>query len=163
MEEFKGGLAILDERLPLYGHRNWIVVADAAYPAQARDGIETVASGGDQVEVLQNVLDRIDRATHVRPVIYVDRELDFVAEPDAAGVTAYRECLAILLKGHTTKRLPHEEIIALLDSAAQMFKVLIVKTTLTIPYTSVFIQLDCGYWSAEAEERLRGALTSAQS
>src|SRR5919202_365318 len=26
----------LAERIPLYGHRNWIVVADSAYPAQAR-------------------------------------------------------------------------------------------------------------------------------
>ncbi|MDE3198919.1 MAG: hypothetical protein KGN84_21400 [Acidobacteriota bacterium] len=24
--------ATLEERLPLYGHRNWIVVADSAYP-----------------------------------------------------------------------------------------------------------------------------------
>jgi len=26
---------------------------------------------------------------------------------------------------------------------------------MTIPYTSVFIRLDCKYWSAEAEKRLR--------
>ena len=26
---------ILAERIPSYGHRNWIVIADSAYPAQA--------------------------------------------------------------------------------------------------------------------------------
>ena len=26
---------------------------------------------------------------------------------------------------------------------------------MTIPYTSVFLQLDCKYWSADAEQRLR--------
>src|SRR5665213_988847 len=32
---------VLDERLPLYGHRNWIVIADSAYPLQSAPGIET--------------------------------------------------------------------------------------------------------------------------
>ena len=36
---------IVAERLPLYGHRNWIVIADSAYPAQSRARIETVVSG----------------------------------------------------------------------------------------------------------------------
>ena len=35
---------VLADRLPAYGHRNWIVVADAAYPAQAKDGIETIVA-----------------------------------------------------------------------------------------------------------------------
>jgi hypothetical protein len=26
---------------------------------------------------------------------------------------------------------------------------------MALPYTSVFLQLDCGYWSPEAEKRLR--------
>jgi hypothetical protein len=36
--------------------------------------------------------------------------------------------------------------------------VLVLKTRLTIPYTSVFIRLECGYWSADAEKRLRAAM-----
>jgi len=35
------------------------------------------------------------------------------------------------------------------------FNVLIIKTNLTLPYTSVFFQLECGYWNAAAEENLR--------
>jgi hypothetical protein len=31
-------------------------------------------------------------------------------------------------------------------------------TNLTLPYTSVFLELDCGYWSPEAEQRLRDAI-----
>ena len=142
----------------MYGHRNWIVVADSAYPAQSREGIETIVSGAGQVEALTQVLDQIEASRHVRPIIYTDQELAFVNEKDAPGVSAYRESLAILLKGQTAKVLPHEEIIALLDSAAETFRVLIIKTTIDIPYTSVFMQLDCGYWSAEAEARLRAAI-----
>src|SRR5207302_596662 len=43
------------ERIPLYGHRNWIVIADSAYPAQSSPGIETVVSSASQMEVVQAV------------------------------------------------------------------------------------------------------------
>jgi hypothetical protein len=29
---------------------------------------------------------------------------------------------------------------------------------MTVPYTTVFFELDCGYWPAEAEKRLRQAM-----
>jgi len=77
------------ETLKLFGHRNWIVVADGAYPQQSNPAIKTIT------------------------------------------------------------------IIRDLDAAAKLFNVLIIKTDLAIPYTSVFYQLECGYWNAAAEERLR--------
>jgi hypothetical protein len=49
------------------------------------------------------------------------------------------------------------------NSSAEKFHVLILKTNMTLPYTSVFIELDCGYWSAEAEARLRGAMKDART
>ena len=35
---------------------------------------------------------------------------------------------------------------------------LIIKTPMTLPYTSVFFQLECGYWNAESEQQLRDAM-----
>jgi hypothetical protein len=29
---------------------------------------------------------------------------------------------------------------------------------MTMPYTSVFLQLDCAYWGPEAEQKLRAAM-----
>lgn len=141
--------------LPVYGHRNWIVIADAAYPAQSNSGIETLATGCEHLEVLRNVLDAISACGHVRPNVYVDAELKLVNEEDAPGVTALRQEMIRLLPGNQTHRLPHEQIIARLDQAGLLFRVLILKSTLEIPYTSVFLELDCGYWSEEAEKRLR--------
>lgn len=146
------------EVLALYGHRNWIVVADAAYPVQSRAGIETVVAEADQLAALQAVLAAIDAAPHVRPVVHLDAELPCVAEADAPGVTPYRTALADLLANYRIASLPHEAIIAKLDDAGAIFRMLIVKTTMTIPYTSVFLQLECGYWSPEAEKRLRTAM-----
>jgi hypothetical protein len=150
--------ATVEEKLPLLGHRNWIVVADSAYPWQTSAGIDTVDTGSDHLEVLRGVLGAVASSRHVRPVVHLDAELPFVAEMDAPGVHAFREALAAALAGEATRSLPHEEILALLDAAGRSFRVLLLKTTLTLPYTSVFVRLDCGYWSDEAEKALRAAI-----
>jgi hypothetical protein len=146
--------------LPLFGHRNWIVVADSAYPAQSKPGIETIVSGAGQIEVARKVADAIAASTHVRANIYLDRELAFVPEKDSPGVTAYRKQLDQMF-GSSAKELPHEEIIAKLDSVSQVFRVLIIKTDLTIPYTTVFFELGCAYWPGDAEDRMREAMAAS--
>jgi hypothetical protein len=153
----------IEERMPLFGHRNWLVVADAAYPAQSRPGIETILSGESQKATLETLLAHLRTCRHVRPIVYVDRELEFVDEKDAPGVGSYLQWLQTTLKGLTVNYTPHEEIIAKLDRAAQMFSILIIKSTMAIPYTSVFIELDCGYWDADSEARLRADLQCGES
>lgn len=151
-------LARLNQELPLLGHRNWIAVVDSAYPLQTSEGIETIETDGDQLDVVKKVLHRLGAAQHVRPVVFTDAELKAVPESDAPGVTYYRDSLGHLLESFDSgevQSLPHEEIISRLDEAGQKFHVLILKTRMTIPYTSVFIRLDCGYWTDEQEKRLR--------
>ena len=140
------------------GHRNWIVIVDSAYPQQTSPGIETVYVAGDQLEVIRLVLAEVAKTKHVRPEIFTDAELKFVPEKNAPGVTEYRAGLEKVLAGKAAQALPHEQIIGRLDEAGKTFKVLVFKTKLTVPYTSVFLQLDCGYWSAEAERELRDAM-----
>jgi hypothetical protein len=144
--------------LPLYGHRNWIVVADSAYPAQSKPGIETIVSGAGQLEVARKVLDAIDASRHVRANVYVDQELKFVTDADAPGVTRYRNQVDGLLKNANKVPMLHEQIIAKLDQISQVFRVLIIKTELTIPYTTIFFELNCAYWPADAEQRMRKAM-----
>jgi D-ribose pyranose/furanose isomerase RbsD len=156
-EDWEG---ILAEQLPLLGHRNWVVIADAAYPASSSAGIETVVAKGDPMDAVHHVLAQVSACRHVRANIYTDLELDFVDEQDAPGVSRYRQELAALLKDVQPLTLPHEQILFKLDQCARMFRVLIIKTELTIPYTSVFLELDCGYWNAEAEQRLRDAMAA---
>lgn len=150
----------LRERLPLLGHRNWIVIADSAYPLQTAPGIQTVYTGAEQLEVVRAVFAALAQTKHVRPIIHLDAELAHVAEKHAPGIGAYREAIT-RLAGGSARVLPHEQIIASLDDAGKTFSVLLLKTKLTLPYTSVFIQLDCGYWSAEAEAELRTAMKAA--
>lgn len=145
----------LKQQLPLLGHRNWILVVDAAYPLQSKPAIKTLVTGEDQLEVVKEVLDAVEKASHVYSEIYLDKELDYVPEGEAAGIEAYRANLYKLIQGKNTTKVLHDELITDIDEAAKLFNVLVLKTKLTIPYTSVFIRLDCGYWGAEQEEKLR--------
>jgi RbsD / FucU transport protein family len=145
----------LNGELPLLGHRNWIVVADSAYPAHSNPGIQTMIASGDPLDVIERVIACLTMHWHIKTSAYKDLELDYVSEEDAPGVTRYRRRLAAILKHAELRCLPHEQIIAKLDHRARIFRVLIIKTELMIPYTSVFLELDCGYWTEDAEKRLR--------
>jgi len=149
---------VVREEIPLLGHRNWIVIADSAYPAQRSPGIHTVVTRASQETVVSFVLAELSRAKHVSPVVRLDRELDFVTEKDSPGVTSYRGFLDRAFKGRTVSAELHEQIIKELDEAGKTFRILLLKTDFTIPYTSVFLQLDCAYWNPEKEARLRHAM-----
>lgn len=149
---------VLKESIPLYGHRNWIVIADSAYPAQSRPGVQTIVSNSGQLEVLKEVLNDLSSSEHVRPIPFTDRELSYISESDAPGVTAYRAQLFALLPDAPNHTKLHEQIIHDLDQAAQTFRILIIKTNMTIPYTSVFLQLNCKYWSDADEQKLRALM-----
>jgi D-ribose pyranose/furanose isomerase RbsD len=148
----------LKETLPLFGHRNWIVVADAAYPVHSSLGITTVLADGEQIDILRTVLDEIASCRHVSATAYTDLELGFVDETEAHGASEYRGALDNVLSSLTRFVWPHEEIIERLDTAAGRFQVLIIKTRMCIPYTSVFLELGCGYWPPAAERALHDAI-----
>ena len=151
---------ILKDRLQLYGHRNWLVIADSAYPAQSRPAIETIIADEEQTTVLERTSAILGGCRHIKANIYTDEELACVREEDAPGISSYRKGLGNLFGGRQVRVAPHEEIIAKLDRAGELFRVLVIKTNMRIPYTSVFFEMDCGYWNAQAEKKLRGAMKS---
>jgi D-ribose pyranose/furanose isomerase RbsD len=141
--------------IPALGHRNWIVVADSAFPLQISPGIETIVTNEDHFAVLAKVLKAVDAAKHLRPKFWLDKELGFVTEDLAPGADEARRRLDEALKGRGAKPVLHEELIARLDQVGKTFKIVMVKTTLAVPYTTVFLELDCGYWGPEAEAKMR--------
>ncbi len=149
------------EAMPLLGHRNWILIVDSAYPLQTSPGIETIETNASQEEVVASVLDTINHSIHVRPHIFMDSELPFVPDQDAPGASAYRARMGDLLRSYKVESRPHEKIIATIDQAGKTFHILVLKTNMTIPYTSVFIQLNCKYWTDDAEDRLRAKMNAA--
>jgi len=148
----------VNESMPLLGHRNWILIVDSAYPLQSSPGVETIETNASHLDVLRYVLGAVNSSIHVRPLIYMDKELPFVPDDDAPGASAYRAQIAQVLSDYTIESIPHERVISQIDETSKEFHVLVLKTTMTIPYSSVFIRLDCKYWSADAEKRMRARM-----
>jgi hypothetical protein len=150
------------DELPLLGHRNWIVIVDSAYPLQSSPGVETIDTNADHLAVLDYVLDALNNTKHIRPIVHTDTELGFLAEQDAPGVSRYREELKAHLRGLPSDAILHQALIDRLGETGKSFHVLVLKTGMAIPYTSVFLQLDCKYWSAESEAKLRVRMKAAE-
>jgi D-ribose pyranose/furanose isomerase RbsD len=153
--------AIVQNRLPLYGHRNWIVVSDSAFPAYSEPGIETIAVNEDLPSVLKYVTHAIAASRNVRATVFVDQELQFIDEHDYLGVTELRKQIAAQFANQQVQTMPHADVMNKVDEAGKTFRILFLKTTSTIPYTSVFMRLDCGYLSDEGERKIRAAMAAA--
>jgi hypothetical protein len=136
------------------------VVADAAYPFKNSPGLEVVATGLNQLDLLGAVLKALAGAPQVRPVFFTDSELPYIPDQDANGISAYRAQLGSLLKGGETASLPQARLEAKVDAASRDYHVLILKSTTTLPYTAVYIEFVPSYWSTDAERRLRAAMQS---
>jgi hypothetical protein len=154
---------IFDRQLPLFGHRNWILIVDKAYPLQSAEGVETVYTYEGLERVVKGVLQRIGKANHISPIIYTDVELQALTDSLAPGVDSLKTFYEKTFTGLKSFSVPHEEIFLKIDKAAELFKILVLKTNSTIPYSSVFIELDCGYWSEKSEKALRETMNNNEN
>lgn len=137
------------------GYRNWIVIAEASFPAQNRTGIRQVPAEVEIPEALDYVLASLEQTQHVRPQIYLPRELRSVENDYAPGIEQHRKRMEGALHSHETAEIDQQSLLTLLEDANRSFDVLVIRTTTALPYTSVFIELQPGYWDAESETRLR--------
>lgn len=143
----------LDAMLPLLGHRNWIVITDMAYPLQSGQGITTIYADQPYLEVLKTVNEKIKAAPHVFTHVYNDKELEYITEEMVPGIGELRSGIRSIC-GPEAKSVMHEALISRLDEAGKLFSVLIIKTPLTVPYTTTFFELDCAYWDSVRQSTL---------
>jgi len=150
------------DRLPLLGHRNWVLILDKAYPEQTAAGVETVYTNENLLDVLRYAKKEIDSSTHVNAEIFTDKELGFITPSQVANIASFRDSLNKIL-GSNTEVLPHDSVFHKIDAVTKLFKVLVLKTNETIPYSSVFIRLNCAYWDGNKEKVLRDSISAHQS
>ncbi|MBK1834127.1 RbsD/FucU domain-containing protein [Roseibacillus ishigakijimensis] len=145
------------------GNRNWIVIADESFPLHTRRGVRTLLVNKEIPEVLGGVLDVLDNQQHVTPVFYRSQELTFVENDNAPGIDAYRVALNGALRGHAMRDFPYRYLSAILEDDSKTFAVLVIKTQTALPYSSIFIELDSGYWDQRAEQGLRQKMEGSGS
>ncbi|MCP5535177.1 MAG: hypothetical protein H7A51_02960 [Akkermansiaceae bacterium] len=151
-------IGTLRHELNYLGARNWIVVAEAAFPIQSRRGLRVVQIDGDIPEIVDGVELVIEEKHHVKPRLYVTSEIASVPYDYAPGIENYRKQLKIALHGRETVQLDNAMLMRMLNDATKTYRVLVIKTRTALPYSSVFMELGSGYWDAESESALRDVM-----
>jgi L-fucose mutarotase/ribose pyranase (RbsD/FucU family) len=147
--------AAVDSQAGQLGYRNWIVIAEASFPAHSRSGVRQVSAPVEVPEALDYVLQALEQTENVRPQVYLTRELRSVENDFAPGIDELRKRLQASLHGHEATELDQQSLLTLLEDANRSFDVLVIRTQTALPYSSVFLELKPGYWDAESEARLR--------
>jgi hypothetical protein len=147
--------AAVDNQASQLGYRNWIVVAEASFPAHSRSGVRQVTAPVEVPEAVDYVLQALERTENVRPQVYLTRELRSVENDFAPGIDDLRKRIQGSLHGHEATELDQQSLLTLLEDANRSFDVLVIRTQTALPYSSVFLELKPGYWDADSETRLR--------
>ena len=147
--------AAVDRQAAQLGYRNWIVIAEASYPAQHRAGLRQVVADVEIPEALDYVLRALERTENLRPRVYLTRELRSIENDFAPGIDDMRKRINEALHGHEAAELEQQSLMTLLEDTARSFDVLVIRTRSAMPYASVFLELQPGYWDEASESRLR--------
>lgn len=151
----------LNLQLQLLGHRNWILVVDKAFPAQNAAGIVTINTGEALLPVLQYTLDQINSSTHVKPLIFTDKELNYITVPQVPEIENFKNKLFEIIPKEQAQTMLHDSVFVKIAKASELFRIVVLKTEQVIPYSSVFLQLDCKYWPTENEKQLRESMRNS--
>lgn len=145
----------IDQALEPLGGQNWIIIAEAAYPAYASSGIETITINAPADFVLAETLDSLESSGKAQARIYVPSEMYVLRESYAPGIKSYRKNLNKLIPGRFHYKLPSQTIQAQVENAKRRFRVLVIKTATTLPYSNIYLSLDSAYWDSNAETALQ--------
>lgn len=145
--------------LPLYGHRNWILVVDKAFPAlAATSGMQVINTNADMLTVLKFLDGAIRHAPHITSHVFMDRELSYLPTEKGSAVASFKDSIAQLYHSQPISTILHDSVFTQISAASKNFQVLVLKTNSCIAYSSVYLELDCKYWNAEKEKALRAAM-----
>jgi hypothetical protein len=153
----------VDQQAAQLGYRNWIIIAEASFPAQNRPGVRQVVADVDVPEALDYVLHALEQTENLRPQVYVTREIRSVENDFAPGVDELRKRTKNALHGRETTELDQQSLLTLMQDANRNFDVLVIRTRTALPYSSIFIELQPGYWDVDSETRLRDKIARERS
>ena len=153
----------VDRQVAQLGHRNWIIVSEASFPAHSREGINQVVAPAEIPEVLDYVLNSIEQHQQVYPEIYLTRELRALDQDYAPGIDQFRHEIKYALHGYKPTEIQQDSLMTLIESANQRFDVLVIRTATVLPYSSVFMELKPSYWDSDAENHLRQKISKQRT
>ncbi len=152
----------VEREVDALGIQNWIIVAESSFPVVTRGGVRTLVVDGEIPQIVDFIVNHLEKSETVTPSFNTARELSFVSNDRAPGIDYLREQLNKSLHGHQVRQMDNRSLILLAHSDASKYAILVLKSKTSLPYSSVFIELDSGYWDRESEDRLRQEMKEAQ-
>ena len=153
---------VVSREINALGIQNWIIVAESSFPVVSRRGVRTLVVDAEVPEVVDYVVNELEKSETVTPSFSTARELPFVKNDNAPGIDQFRGLLKQALHGHQVREMEHRSLSLLAHSDSAKYAVLVLKTKSALPYSSVFIELDSGYWDRDSEDKLRSDMTAHQ-
>ncbi len=153
---------VVSREVNALGIQNWIIISESSFPVVSNRGVRTVVVDTEIPELVDYVVNEFEKSETVIPSFSTARELPFVKNDRAPGIDEFRKLLKEALHGHEVRQMDHRSLTMLAQSDATKYAVLVLKTKTTLPYSSVFIELDSGYWDRESEDNLRKDMRSGQ-
>ena len=152
----------VEREVEALGIQNWIIVAESSFPVVSRIGVRTLLVDGKIPEIVDFIVNHLEKSETVTPSFNTARELAFISNEQAPGIHHLRKELKEALHGHRVRQMDNRSLTLLAHSDASKYAILVLKSKTTLPYSSVFIELDSGYWDRESEDRLRHEMKAAQ-
>ena len=152
----------VEREVDALGIQNWIIVAESSFPVVTRGGVRTLVVDGEIPQIVDFIVNHLEKSETVTPAFNTARELSFVSNDRAPGIDSLREQLNKSLHGHQVRQMDNRALILLAHRDASKYAILVLKSKTSLPYSSVFIELDSGYWDRESEDRLRQEMKEAQ-
>ncbi len=137
------------------GNFNWIIIAEPSFSALNRRGITTITVDATSPEVLKQVFSSLESNGHVDGKIYFSKESRFLKESDTPGISFFKLKRNKAINGRKARALDHLALEMLIIEAKEKYNILLIKTNTLLPYSSVFLELESGYWDGESETALR--------
>ena len=153
---------VVSREIDALGIQNWIIIAESSFPVVSRRGVRTVVVDAEIPELLDFVVNDLERSENVTPSFNLARELPFVSNDRAPGIDQFRKELKTSLHGHEVREMDYRSLSLLAHSDASKFAVLVLKSKTALPYSGVFIELDSGYWDRDLEDELRDDIRMAR-
>ena len=137
------------------GYGNWIVITEASFPSYKQMGTRHLTVDRPIPEILDQVMRSLEKTEYVRPKIYLPIELDVMEDDFSPGIDAYRNELKRAFHGYEVTRAEQESLRILVYDDQRSLDVLVIRSNTALPYSSVFMKLEPGYWDGASESRLR--------
>jgi hypothetical protein len=153
---------VVSREIDTLGSQNWIIIADASFPVVSRRGVRTVLVEAEIPELVDFVVNDLERSENVKPTFNTARELPFLSNDWAPGIDQFRKQLKSALHGHQVREMDYRSLSLVAQSESSNFVVLVLKSRTSLPYSSVFVELDSGYWDRDLEKGLRGEIRQAK-